>query len=156
MCVRVGQRACVFCLLCFFHNFGMRSERKRTDFHLPASFAKKRKKKSPSCDSNICFSHLSLAPPSLSLFHLSFSIQVASVDDQGIKSLRGWGRNRGSRREKEKERSERERERKRGSKRLSLHISPAPPWRASQPAVCSPLSFLFYHSTEKKNQFIFP
>lgn len=37
---------CVFCLLlCFFNSFGRRSERKRTDFHLSASFAKKKGKK---------------------------------------------------------------------------------------------------------------
>ena len=128
----------------------MRSERKRTDFHLPASFEKKKKKKALLAIQIYALA-TSLLPPPPPPFHLSFSIQVASVDDQGIKSLRGWGRNRGEQEGKGK-REERERERERGSKRLSLHISPAPPRRASQPAVCSPLSFLFYHSTEKKKK----
>lgn len=115
---------------------------------------KKRREKKPSCDSNICFSHLSL---SLSLSCLPLlAVQVASADDQGLGSLRGQGG--GGVGGGEKERRDGGKERERGSKRLSLHISPAPPLRASQPAVCSPLSFLFYHGAGggKKNQFIFP
>lgn len=49
------------------------------------------KKKIPSCDSNICFSHLSLVRPLPSLPSLPLAIQVASADDQGMESLRGWG-----------------------------------------------------------------
>lgn len=150
VCVCVCTTLCVsLCVLYFFpHNFGMRSKRKRTDFHLSGSFAKK-KKKIPSYDSNICFSHLSLALPlslssifsSLSKWHLwmTRALRVSGAE----------GRNRGG-----GGRGEREIERERGSKRLSLHISPAPPQRASQPAVCSPLSFLFYHSTGKKKKSI--
>lgn len=78
--------------------------------------------------------------PSLSKWHLRMTraSRVSGAE----------GRNRGER--EGKNRGEGELERERGSKRLSLHISPAPPRRASQPAVCSPLSFLFYHGTEKK------
>lgn len=53
------------------------------------------------------------------------------------------GRNRGAEGEIEGERG-------RGSERHSLNMSPTPSRRASQPAVCSPLSFLFYQSAEKK------
>lgn len=48
---------------------------------------KGKEKKKPSCDSNICFSHLSLSLSSLPLL----AIQVASADDQGMGSLRGRG-----------------------------------------------------------------
>lgn len=88
--------------------------------------------------------------------HLScpFSLSLSSV----FHSLSKWhlqmtrpsrvswaeGRNRGAEGESEG------RERETGSERLSLNISPTPTRHASQPAVCSPLSFLFYQSAEKK------
>lgn len=116
----------------------------KTAFHL--FYLQKREKKEKK-NPFLWFRSAALATslvPSLSLFRLSLSIQVASADDQGIKSLLGRGEEEGSRRGE------------RGSEHHSLNISPTPTRHASQPAVCSPLSFLFYQRAGKKNQFIFP
>lgn len=69
------------------HNFGMRSERKRTDFHLSSPFEKKKNLLA------IQIYALATSPPlSLSLSCLSLlAVQVASADDQGMGSLRGRG-----------------------------------------------------------------
>lgn len=109
----------------------------KTAFHLFYLQKKKKKRKEKSLlVIQICsFSHLSCSCSLSSGFH---SIQVASADDQGIKSLLGRGEDEGSRRGE------------RGREHHSLNISPAPARHASQPAVCSPLSFLFYHRAEKK------
>lgn len=135
------------CLWCFFFLQFWDEIWEKTDFHL--FYLQKKKKKKSFLVIQICgFIHLS-CPFSLSLFCLSLSIQVASADDQAIKSLMGRGEEQGSRRG---ERGKRERET--GSERLSLNISPTPTRHASQPAVCSPLSFLFYQSAEKKKKSI--
>lgn len=71
----------------------------KTAFHL-FYLQKKKKRKNPF----LWFRYAALATslvPSLSLFRLSLSIQVASADDQGIKSLLGRGEEEGSRRGEE-------------------------------------------------------
>lgn len=140
VCVTPCVCVCVFCLLCFFHNFGMRSERKRTDFHLSASFAKK-KKKSPSCDSNICFSHLSIAlPPCLSLSLSSIAPSLSKWHLRMTRASRVSGAEGGigGAGGKKKKRGERERKRKREQAPLTSHFPSTTP--ACQPA-CSLFSF---------------
>lgn len=126
----------MFSVFVFPCNFGMRSERKQISI---CFICKKKEKKDPF----LWFRYAALAAScSFSLFGLSLSIQVASADDRGIKSLLGRGEEQGSRRG--------ERGSERGSERHSLNISPTPTRHASQPAVCSPLSFLFYQHRKKK------
>lgn len=90
--------------------------------------------------------------PSLSLL-LSLSSVFHSLSKWHLWMTRAsrvsWaeGRNRGAEGEIEGERG-------RGSERHSLNMSPTPSRRGSQPAVCSPLSFLFYQSAEKKKKSI--
>ena len=106
----------------------------------------KKKKKSPSCDSNICFSHLSLAPPpSLLLYPSGICGWPGHQESQGLREEQGGAGG------KRKKRGARERKRKREQAPLTSYFPSTTP--ACQPA-CSLFSFelsiLPQHRKKKK------
>lgn len=132
------QKCFCVCDAFFSCNFGMRSERKQ----ISICFICKKKKKNPFLWFRYAALSTSLVPSLSSVFHSLSKWHLQMTRPSRV----SWaeGRNRGAEGESEG------RERETGSERLSLNISPTPTRHASQPAVCSPLSFLFYQSAEKK------